>query len=220
MPSKKFFRNQKEEGRKVRPIQSGKTVWLFCEGKTEKVYFEELAIELRLSTLRVVDVSGAPITVVDEAVKKKREIEKDFAQRKKKEPELDEADKDEVWAVFDTENIADNPSYFAAVDKARANSVDLAISNPCFEFWFLLHFVDTDAAFHHCAEVMDRLKTHIKDYEKGKDNSRYLVAGLREKAIEKAKRIFDDLTDQANLYKQTCTTIFTLLEKLVSLTNP
>jgi hypothetical protein len=47
-----------------------------------------------------------------------------------------------VWCVFD---IDEHPLIPEAKDQARANGIELAISNPCFELWALLHFQDKSA---------------------------------------------------------------------------
>ena len=46
---------------------------------------------------------------------------------------------DFVWCVFDSD---DHPGIPAAKQQARDNGINLAISNPCFEIWILLHFQD------------------------------------------------------------------------------
>jgi hypothetical protein len=44
---------------------------------------------------------------------------------------------DEVWCVFDVD---EHPKLAEARDQANANGIQLAVSNPCFELWLLLHF--------------------------------------------------------------------------------
>lgn len=46
---------------------------------------------------------------------------------------------DEIWCVFD---IDAHVQVAEAIQKANANGIGLAISNPCIELWFILHFED------------------------------------------------------------------------------
>jgi hypothetical protein len=44
--------------------------------------------------------------------------------------------------VFDVEWPKNHPNLFQAVDLARAHGIRLAVSNPCFELWLILHHQD------------------------------------------------------------------------------
>ena len=48
-----------------------------------------------------------------------------------------------------------------------AHDLRFAVSDPCFEFWLLLHFEFTTAPFDGYSEVRDRLKSHWPEYKKG-----------------------------------------------------
>ena len=43
---------------------------------------------------------------------------------------------DEIWCVFDTD---DHERLQQAIDDARRNGINVAVSNPCFELWLVLH---------------------------------------------------------------------------------
>lgn len=116
------------------------SVLICCEGKvTEPSYLNGLKNELRIRLCRVevVPAGPNPKTIVDYAVEKKQESEH-RAQREKDE----NLKYDEVWCVFDVDSHHHIPE---AKQKASANGVELAISNPCFELWLLLHFKDQRA---------------------------------------------------------------------------
>ena len=75
---------------------------------------------------------------------------------------------DSVWAVFDTERADTNPKLNDALQKAKANRINVALSNPCFEFWLLLHDEFTTASFANCESVIRRIKDrYLPNYEKG-----------------------------------------------------
>ncbi|NJO12166.1 MAG: RloB domain-containing protein [Gammaproteobacteria bacterium] len=49
---------------------------------------------------------------------------------------------------------------------AARENVCLAISNPCFEFWYVLHEVYTTAQFRDCDAVIARLRQYREGYAK------------------------------------------------------
>ena len=49
---------------------------------------------------------------------------------------------DEYWCVFDVDV---HPYLREATALAKSNGIKLAISNPCIELWFLLHFANQTA---------------------------------------------------------------------------
>ncbi|MHB1527929.1 MAG: RloB domain-containing protein [Acidiferrobacteraceae bacterium] len=54
-----------------------------------------------------------------------------------------------------------------------------AISVPCFELWVLLHFEQTDAPFARCADVSNRVRSHLPNYQKGDPEiSRQLIENV------------------------------------------
>lgn len=113
------------------------SVLICCEGEvTEPSYLKGLKNELRIRLCRieVVPSGSNPKTIVDHAVEKKRE-----AARRARLEKDENLRYDEVWCVFDVDSHAHIPE---AKQKAAANGVQLAISNPCFELWLLLHFKD------------------------------------------------------------------------------
>jgi hypothetical protein len=57
----------------------------------------------------------------------------------------EEAEIDEFWCVFDVEWPRNHPGLKDTVEQARANDIKLAVSNPCFELWLILHFQDRAA---------------------------------------------------------------------------
>jgi hypothetical protein len=69
---------------------------------------------------------------------------------------------DEVWCVFDIDDF----DVAEAVVLAGRNSVRLAISNPCFELWLLLHFENCTAAMSGYEQLRRRLCRHIAGYDK------------------------------------------------------
>jgi hypothetical protein len=150
---------------------------LVCEGRvTEPAYFQDIRhAERGIIDLEIVPV-GPPKKVVERAVEMKK-TSKQEAERRKDENLL----YDHVWCVFDVDQ---HPLIAEATQQARANSIDLAVSNPCFELWLLLHFQNQSA--HIEREAVQRLcREHMPGYQKTapSDALRPHQAGAIERAI-------------------------------------
>src|SRR5207245_205766 len=98
----------------------------------------------------------------------------------------DEEEIDEFWCLFDVEWPVNHPGLEEARDLARGNQIRLAISNPSFELWLILHlrdhraWLDTDGA--------RRLRRDLDGEEgKGIDPSRYIPFMLT--AAARARRL-------------------------------
>lgn len=65
---------------------------------------------------------------------------------------------DEFWVVYDREAPSKYPDalHMAAWQKATKNNVNVSLSNVCFEYWILIHLVDTHAPY----SCFDELRKH------------------------------------------------------------
>lgn len=132
------MKSRQSQPLKRRPsLPAIRRIAIFVEGeKTEPGYLTHWH---RAHRDRVhVDISrglGAPMTVVDHAVQQKRHEAKEARRGRGRAS-------DEYWCVFDVDQ---HPNVRAAVEKALANGVSVAVSNPCIELWFILHFQDHTA---------------------------------------------------------------------------
>ena len=124
--------------RRVATRKPRKTFLIFCEGeRTEPEYLNALKRQPSVRDVAAVDlrvVSGhgkpAPRTLVAMAVgARSRAIEED-------------AEIDEFWCVCDVEWPRNHPGLRDAIEEADRNHVQVAVSNPCFELWLILHFQD------------------------------------------------------------------------------
>jgi hypothetical protein len=112
-------------------------ILVVCEGEvTEPEYFEAFKAHYRTSRVEVLTVkaAGVPFSLVTTARDMKRKAEAAALAG-----EDDNLRYDAVWAVFDVD---DHPKINDAIGMARDNDIQLAISNPCFELWLLLHLRD------------------------------------------------------------------------------
>ncbi|MEZ4317157.1 MAG: RloB family protein [Myxococcota bacterium] len=177
-----------------------------CEGaRTEPDYIDGFtrASGDAIVELRVLGGVGAPITIVATA----KALREDGTAKAKSDP--NEAF-NEVWCVFDRD---EHPSFKEAIDMAQANGLKLAISNPCFELWLLLHFRDSPGARHR-HEVQRMLRDdHLPGYDKKLKFED--VAGGVEQATRRAKRLLSDAQALGDgLFKNPTTSVYGLTESI------
>jgi hypothetical protein len=85
--------------------------------------------------VKIHEFHGSPAALVERAVKEKK-------------AQLREAKRgggrpyDEIWCVFDVD---EHPHLPDAIQRAEQNGIRVAVSHPCFELWFILHFEDQTA---------------------------------------------------------------------------
>lgn len=123
---------------RLRPL---KTLRIFCEGEeTEpnylRGYLRSIQADRRQTVVELEKTrKTTPVQLVEEAI------------RVKESPAS--LPDDEYWAVYDRESTAKYPEelHQKAFELARRERVGVAISNVCFEYWILLHFVETSAPY-------------------------------------------------------------------------
>lgn len=169
-------RREKEPGRgSVQALR--KSILIYCGAvRTEPDYFEGLKRVLASQAL-IVKVRGD--------AKAPRELVRRAAAYRDRRP----GTFDEVWCVVDVDEF----DLTEAVAESGARQVSLAISNPCFELWLLLHHEDCRA---HCAgysDVASRLKKHVKSYDKARLNFGDYADGIGD-AVTRARALGADHT--------------------------
>ena len=208
-------RQQKALKRKERGRASNTRILIVTEGQTEKNYFEELRSTYRLSAIVVKASSGtAPKDVVGYAEKLYRNGIGTYGKR----------EFDEVYIVFDKD---EHQSYEIALDLAdllikkerikNSRFVFSAIpSNPCFEFWILLHFQDVSTLLHRDA-IFKRVEKYIPEYKKGSKNIYRLTSDKINDAIKRANKINKNSDPKSK--ELPYTGIVDLVERLQKLTS-
>ncbi len=183
------------------------TLLIVCEGeKTEPQYFLSLCETLRLATVRVAgkECGNAPISVVDYAVDEKKKRKR--AQRGAGDPY------DAVWCVMDVEGAQGHESLKRALDKARRNGLETVLSNPCFEYWCLLHLEESGRPFRDCDEVIKRLQKSFPQYSKGQS----FYGELKDKtedALRRAERMLKNHPDD-RVSRNPSTEVYRLVKRL------
>jgi len=133
------------------------------------------------------------LSVSIEVVPSGRQAERLIAQaidlRRKRSQQPDALPYEEVWCVFDREAANEPPNFPAAINRADREHLALAVSNPCFEYWYLLHERETDRPFQDANEVVEALRNPecLPTYQKNHDVFE-LILEYREQALERADR--------------------------------
>ena len=183
-----------------------KRILIVCEGeKTEPNYFRALRrkLQLHLVEVEIKEKAGPPISLVTTA-------EKIVNSHKT-------GDKfDEVWCVLDREGKHLNPTFTEALQQAQRLTYKLAVSNPAFEFWYVLHFETTTRIFANGEEVKTYLRKHIPEYEE-----KMAVWSLLEEktatAIENSKQLLKTHPCKEDDFPNPSTYVHVLVEELIEM---
>lgn len=136
------------KNRKPSTLKPLKTMRIFCEGaKTEpayiKAYLASFSRDGRRSVIEVEKTDkNTAVQLVEEAAKVKTSG--------------NSLPDDEVWVVYDRESVAkySETMHAKAVKAADKSGVNVAITNVCFEYWILLHLIDTSAPYGSYSDLM------------------------------------------------------------------
>lgn len=164
-----------------KPRERKKRFLIFCEGReTEPSYLSGLIKFLRspLIEIEIGDQQGDPKGLVELAKARRNE-----ARKSAKHAKDDSLLFDEVWCVFDVD---EHTRLLDAIQQARALSIKLAISNPCFELWLLIHFQD-QWAYIERGQARSAVKKCMPGYDKTVDYS--LIAGRGAAALDRAEKM-------------------------------
>lgn len=184
--------------------QENEVILIVCEGeKTEKNYLNRLKDFFRLSNVSINIISSKkpnPSQIVEFT----KEKNKDYSYNK-------------VYCVFDKDTHSD-------FDKARQEcekyKFEAITSNPCFEFWILLHFTYTTKSFainSPCNELINTyLKGYIKDYTKNYNFTNIIQQNL-DTAIANAQKANEEA--EKNNYESSYTFMDKLAIKFKELNN-
>ena len=150
------------KGKKMNP-----TFFVFCEGNTEAAYVDLLRRSFRVPVEIIARVSDSNIS-------------QPYIDRCKRDRFTTPEDK--TFLMFDL----DVPGMFDHLKKIK--DVTLLLSNPCIEYWFLLHHVDVNREIS-SSECLTLLKSKDPGYSKGEFSTamkRILIENI-EDATARAK---------------------------------
>jgi hypothetical protein len=160
-------------------VEPGSAILVVTEGvNTEPAYFQRIRERFAAPTVELVPHGagrGDPRALADEALRLKKERKKKMRDRKLGINRLE--DFDAIWIVFDTD-VLQPQKLHDGIAYARSKGLHIAYSEPCFEFWLLLHQKFTTASMAKCANVIPFLKEFLgwKNYSRdGKKKSEVLT---------------------------------------------
>lgn len=183
-----------------------------CEGAvTEPDYLRGLERWARNHTVQI-DIPldhGVPLTLVRRA-----EALADQARSAAKREDDAFLAYDEVWCVFD---IDEHPNIDDARQLARARGIQLAVSNPCFEIWILLHFRESPGARHR-HDLRRMVGQNLPGYDKHLDFAR--VAPGLDDAVRRAQRLDRDAQDEGEPGRNPSTGAYRLVESIMKRDDP
>ncbi|MGZ4111046.1 MAG: RloB family protein [Tumebacillaceae bacterium] len=133
---------------------------------------------------------------------------------------LGEENGDAAWCVFDVDD-SDDARLTRAKQLADQQHVKIALSNPCIELWFLLHFLDTTRSFESGKVVVQELlkEGRLPNYQKNRSVFHALDGERQQMAITRAERLNKHHeVEKRNLYSRSSNPS-TQIFKLVRLIN-
>lgn len=202
---RKEYNPNKTERRKRRPI-----IYIICEGKeTETKYFKHF--RSRNCLVDIVPISSKH-TAAEHLVKHAKSLlsQADYFPK----------DGDQLWCVFDCDDNA-NAALKSAAEYAEKNGYKIAYSNPCFEYWYLLHYVKQNSHLNGADEVLRLLqsKGRLEKYEKSLDVFDTLLPYQSEtvrRAKERLEQLYSDNVIILSRDSNPVTTVHELVEYLNS----
>lgn len=130
-------REREELFRESNSIEKEKIIVLAFEGNdTEEIYFEEF------KGSEIFDVALIFLHLLKRPKSNTNSAPNHVFQKLKKEAkdEYNFKDSDELWMIIDTDRWKNIPDII--LECKNQNNMFVAVSNPCFEFWLLLHIKD------------------------------------------------------------------------------
>lgn len=186
-----------------RPRKLNRNIIIAVEGsknKTEKTYFRNF----NNKNGNIISFANGGET---DPVKMVKSLAKEIERRG-----IDLNAGDKAYCVFDTDtDQRKNRQILEARRIANDLGIEIITSNPCIEYWFLLHFVNTNAIMDSDG-VITKLKRYIPNYEKNMDVYAFLeptqadainrAVQVEEKHISDGKTIgFVEANPSTEVYK-------------------
>ncbi len=176
---------------------------IVCEGeKTEPAYFQSFRgphVVVRIKSANI-----DPARIVETAVKQWKEQKADY---------------DQVWCVFDRDEVTVE-RFNRALELARTRNIKIAYSNPLFELWFLLHFQDCTGPLAR-QEYGSRLSQCLgRSYAKNDADMYDRLEPHMDDATRRAERLLDRYHPSQPFNDDPSTTVHLLVQELRRFSRP
>ena len=109
-------------------------------------------------------------------------------------------DFDEFWLLLDTDHWTEPnhiANYMNSISEAKSEGFHVAVSNPCFDLWLLMHHVEVlpDHPYENCQAVADHFRNVKGKFNKTKLDFEHFNVPLALTAIIRGKKLTPDLND-------------------------
>jgi hypothetical protein len=201
MANNRRHRNRRP-ARKVAFRNPKPTILIVCEGdKSEPEYFKGLSKSVQSTRvdIRIEPGCGVPESVVNAAKRIKKEAEESASREGD-----DNIAFDSVWCVFDFD---EHPNIPKALQLAKDCGISVALSNPNFELWLLLHFRESPG-MQHRDRIVEILKTFVPNYSKSVDYATYSTG--YDDAVRRAKQLDESATVDGEVGRNPTTGVYKL----------
>lgn len=169
---------QRTRKRKTRKIKNVILFGVEGKNKTEKEYFKNF--RTRQGNYNIEFSFGNdtdPIQILNNLIQHAKEFD------------ISNSNGDKIYCVFDSDvDIQKQNTIDKVYELASENGIDVIMSVPSFELWYLLHYKYTTHEFKDTKELIKELRNYIPEYEKNKDVFSEISSNIRV-AIDNAKKL-------------------------------
>ncbi|HLD15806.1 MAG TPA: RloB family protein [Candidatus Nanoarchaeia archaeon] len=159
--------------------KSTKNLWIFCEGRTEKNYFNKLKYidRIRRLVIKAIDVThNSADGIVKEAINFK-EKHNNFQED------------DIIICVFDRDQ-NNREQLIKAKSLADQRDIKLVFSNPCFEYWILCHYGHFPNQ-QEKQEIERKILRYLGNYITNDPDLYIKTRGKIQEAVKNSKKMFN-----------------------------
>ncbi|HNW52466.1 MAG TPA: RloB family protein, partial [Prolixibacteraceae bacterium] len=189
---------------------------IYCEGEnTEPEYFRSFKVNTE-TKVTAIGLGRSKTALVEKAI--------ELLNREKLLKRQANYDSDrQLWVVFDYDFRGDAneaADFNNAINLAQSKGIRVAYSNDNFELWFVLHYQYQTAAatrYDYYRTLSDKLKCNYEEDGKTKEFSKSLYdifLNDQPKAIQHARRLYEEKKGETFSNQNPCTTVFQLVEEL------
>jgi hypothetical protein len=173
--------SKRESRRKVRVTPTKPVVIVVCDGaKTEPIYFKNFKSRDKLFHIKVVHSGKNYLDLIKKGIHESDGVEGAC----------------DVWCVSDVDADPNTPYNESSKnqqlkefkEQARKYGFQIALSNPCFELWYLLHFGYSTSNLPTYKSLEQKLSVHLPNYSKTKNYFSQL-SDTMDYAISNAKKL-------------------------------
>lgn len=102
---------------------------------------------------------------------------------------LDATAGDAAYCLIDSDVDPKKDKQIASADAKAGDGIKVIVSCPCFEIWYLCHYIKSTRQYVSNKEVIGALKKYLPEYNKSMTNMRSILKGKSEEAIKNAEEL-------------------------------